>query len=216
METHVEYIAPESGKFPQAIIWIAGVALTLFCGVGIAAFMGWIPNSISGPGDKPAVVQQSSNAVPAVVPKAAHKPVPVHAAPVEPVAHAPAPPIPVVPAKVAAVTTCAECGVIESIREIDAKGKGSGIGAVGGAVLGGLLGNQVGAGRGKDVMTVVGAVGGGLAGNEAEKRIKTSKSYEVTVRFNDGSSRVISEAGLPAWHTGDKVKIVNGAIQSNA
>jgi outer membrane lipoprotein SlyB len=83
-------------------------------------------------------------------------------------------------------------------------------------VLGGLLGNQVGAGRGKDAMTVVGAVGGAVAGNEVEKRVKTSKSYSITVRLNDGSSRVIHAATLPAWHTGDKVKIVNGAIHSNA
>ena len=65
-------------------------------------------------------------------------------------------------------------------------------------------------------MTVVGAVGGGFAGNEVEKRVKSTKSYEVTVRLNDGSSRIISEGALPAWHIGDKVKVLNGAIQSNA
>ena len=116
----------------------------------------------------------------------------------------------------AAVASCAECGVVESVREIDAKGLGTGLGAVGGGVLGGLLGNQVGAGRGKDVMTVVGVVGGAVAGNEVEKRVKATKSYEVTVRLNDGSSRVISEASLPAWRPGDKVKIIDGAIRSNA
>jgi hypothetical protein len=35
-------------------------------------------------------------------------------------------------------------------------------------------------------------------------------------RFDDGSSRVISEANPPTWRAGDKVKVVNGAIQSNA
>jgi outer membrane lipoprotein SlyB len=117
---------------------------------------------------------------------------------------------------VAAASSCAECGVVESVREIDAKGQGSGLGVVGGAVVGGLLGNQVGGGRGKDVMTVVGAVGGAMAGNEVEKRVKATKSYEVTVRLNDGSSRVISEASAPSWRAGDKVKVVNGRIQSNA
>jgi len=65
-------------------------------------------------------------------------------------------------------------------------------------------------------MTAAGAAGGAVAGNEVEKRVKTTKSYEVTVRLNDGSSRVISEASLPAWHIGDRVKVINGAIQSNA
>jgi outer membrane lipoprotein SlyB len=204
METQVNKIEPQSGKFPQAVIWIAGIALTLFCAVGIAAIMGWIPNSMGGASDKVAAVQQSANTVPSAAPKAPM----ATASRSAPVAHT-------APVQVAAVATCAECGVIESVREIDAKGKGSGLGAVGGGVVGGLLGNQVGAGRGKDVMTVVGVVGGALAGNEVEKRVKTTKHYEVTVRLHDGSSRVISEASLPTWRTGDKVKVINGAIQSN-
>lgn len=213
MQTQVDKFEPQSGRFPQAVIWIAGIALTLFCGVGIAAFMGWIPNSMGGAGDQAALERQSANTVPPVVPKArkaaATQPAPVARSAPAPVAHN-------APVPVAAIAACTECGVIESVREVEAKGTGSGLGAVGGAVVGGLLGNQVGAGHGKDAMTVVGAVGGAFAGNEVEKRVKTSKSYEVTVRLNDGSSRVIKEAGVPAWHTGDKVKLVNGAIQSNA
>ncbi len=205
METQVNKIEPQSGKFPQAVIWIAGIALTLFCAVGIAALMGWIPNSMGGLSDKAAVDQQSANTVPPAAPKAQR----AAASPPAAVARS-------APARVAPLATCAECGVIESVREVDATGQGSGLGAVGGAVVGGLLGNQVGAGRGKDVMTVVGAVGGAVAGNEVEKRVKTTKSYSITVRFDDGSSRVISEANAPTWRAGDKVKVINGVIQSNA
>jgi outer membrane lipoprotein SlyB len=82
--------------------------------------------------------------------------------------------------------------------------------------VGGLLGSQVGGGKGQSVMTVVGAVGGGFAGNEVEKRVKSTKSYAITIRMDDGTSRVINEAAAPTWHTGDKVRIVNGAIRSNA
>ena len=39
-----------------------------------------------------------------------------------------------------------------------------------GAVLGGLLGHQVGAGNGKTLATLAGAVGGGYIGNEVAKR----------------------------------------------
>jgi uncharacterized protein YcfJ len=39
-----------------------------------------------------------------------------------------------------------------------------------GAVVGGLLGNQVGGGRGKTIATVAGALGGAYAGNEIAKR----------------------------------------------
>jgi outer membrane lipoprotein SlyB len=204
METQASKLDPNSGKFPQAIVWVAGIALTLFCAVGIAAVMGWIPNSMGGSGDKAAVEQQAANAVQAPAPTA-------RAAASNPAEEAHA-----APARTAAVAACAECGVVESVREVEAKGLGSGLGAVGGGVLGGLLGNQVGGGRGKGAMTVVGVVGGAVAGNEVEKRVKTTRSYEVTVRLNDGSSRVISEAGLPAWRPGDRVRVIDGAIRSNA
>jgi hypothetical protein len=41
-----------------------------------------------------------------------------------------------------------------------------------GAVVGGLLGNQVGAGNGKKLATVAGAIGGGMLGNEIANRNK--------------------------------------------
>ncbi len=211
MDTQVNEIEPQSGRFPQAVIWIAGIALTLFCIVGIAAVMGWIPNSMGGASNKSVVDQQSANTAAPTVPKA-HTAAKPRAAAVARAAPAPIP----APVREAAPVNCAECGVIESVREVDTKGAGSGLGAVGGGVIGGLLGNQVGGGRGKDVMTVVGAVGGAVAGNEVEKRAKATRSYEVTVRLNDGSSRVISEASAPSWRSGDKVKIVNGRIQSNS
>jgi outer membrane lipoprotein SlyB len=106
--------------------------------------------------------------------------------------------------------------VVQSVHEVDVKGEGSGVGVVGGAVAGGVLGHQVGNGDGQTIATVIGAVGGGFAGNEIEKRVKSKKSYEVTVRFDDGSSRVITEVNAPAWRSGDKVKVINGVIQSNA
>jgi hypothetical protein len=80
---------------------------------------------------------------------------------------------------------CTECGVVESTREIDTRSKGSGLGALGGAVLGG--------GRSKDVATVAGAVGGAFAGNQIARQVKSTKSYDITVRLDDGSSRTISE-----------------------
>lgn len=39
-----------------------------------------------------------------------------------------------------------------------------------GAVVGGLLGNQVGGGNGKTLATIAGAIGGGYLGNEIAKR----------------------------------------------
>ncbi|NRR32050.1 glycine zipper 2TM domain-containing protein [Oxalobacteraceae bacterium] len=45
-----------------------------------------------------------------------------------------------------------------------------GIGA--GAVIGGLLGNQVGKGNGRTLATVAGVIGGGMLGNQVQKQVQ--------------------------------------------
>ncbi len=51
---------------------------------------------------------------------------------------------------------------------------------------------------------------------EVERPAKSSRSYEITIRFYDGSRRLIREARAPEWRTGDRVRVVNGVIRSNA
>jgi outer membrane lipoprotein SlyB len=92
--------------------------------------------------------------------------------------------------------------------------EGTGLGVVGGAVVGGVIGHQIGGGRGKDLATVAGAVGGAVAGNEIEKRAKSTKSYAITIRLDDGSSRVINETNPPTWRPGDRVEVADGTIRS--
>ena len=107
---------------------------------------------------------------------------------------------------------CRDCGVVESVREVRQEGEGSGLGAIGGAVVGGLIGNQVGGGRGKTVGAVVGAVGGAYGGNEAEKALRAKKRYDITVRFDDGNTRVFSDSNPPPLQRGDRVRMMNGQL----
>ena len=120
------------------------------------------------------------------------------------------------PVQVARAAVCSNCGTIESIHAVQqqAPSNGVGIGAVAGAVLGGILGNQVGGGNGRKLATVAGAVGGGFAGNEVENRTRTTTSYEIRVRMEDGSSRSFSDSGQSGWRSGDRVKVVNGSLTS--
>jgi len=69
---------------------------------------------------------------------------------------------------------------------------------VGGAVVGGLVGSQIGGGSGKNVATVLGAVGGGVAGNEVEKRARATTVYQVRVRMDDGTLRTVTHDTAPA------------------
>ena len=54
------------------------------------------------------------------------------------------------------------------------------IGTVGGALLGGILGHQVGDGRGKDVATVAGAAAGAFGGRMAQQQVQGGKTQTST------------------------------------
>jgi len=117
------------------------------------------------------------------------------------------------PAK-AVAPVCKDCGVIESIMEVKKPGEGTGLGAVAGGVLGGLLGNQVGGGKGRTAMAVLGAAGGAYAGHQVEKNARSNMEYQITVRFDDGTTQRFTEANPPAWRQGDRVKVSDGILRS--
>ncbi len=110
---------------------------------------------------------------------------------------------------------CHSCGTVESIREIEKPGEGSGLGMAGGAIGGAVVGKQFGNGRGRDALTILGAIGGGYAGHQVEKNMRTTKSYEVQVRMEDGSLRALPSATAPSWRAGDRVKVEGGSISAN-
>lgn len=115
----------------------------------------------------------------------------------------------------AAVHPCGNCGTVISTHTYQkAAAHGSGVGIAAGAVVGGLLGNHVGGGNGRSLATVAGAVGGGYAGNEIEKRSRTSTVTAVRVRMSNGSVRTFTEAGNSRRHSGQHVKLVNGALRA--
>lgn len=114
--------------------------------------------------------------------------------------------------KAAAPPVCKRCGTVVAVNTIVEKGKGTGLGAVGGAVVGGVAGHQVGGGSGKDVATAVGVIGGAFAGNEAEKSIRKTKRYEVSVRMENGSQQTFNYKTPPSFAAGDAVKVESGAL----
>jgi outer membrane lipoprotein SlyB len=112
----------------------------------------------------------------------------------------------------APVPVCANCGAVEAINAIEHKGDGSYLGMIAGGVAGALLGNQVGDGSGRRIATVVGGAGGAFAGNEIEKRMKTTRHYEVVVRLDNGGSQMVSYPAEPALKVGTRVRVENGTL----
>lgn len=208
------------------LIIAAAVAVLLFCAVGVAAMMGWLPSSKSSsePVGSLTASDQLAGAPAAAVPLQAMAPQPSNIdVPRQPLAQAPAPvqvaqrdpqPAYAEPAPVQQRHSCSNCGVVESVRVVTHRAEGSGVGAAGGAVVGGLLGHQVGGGRGRDVATVLGAIGGAVAGNQIEGNVKATQSYNVTVRLEDGSTRTVHQSSN-RWSSGDRVRIVNNDLRAN-
>ncbi|OEZ51422.1 hypothetical protein JAB1_05180 [Janthinobacterium sp. MP5059B] len=213
-------------KSLHPLVLAAAVAVLLFCGVGTAALMGWLPSS---QGDSQPLAASTSaeqmtnlqaNQPPANLQPASAQPLaalppqqqqqqqqqpvrqPQPQQPQQQYAAAPAPQV------------CANCGVIEAIHEVNTRAEGSGVGAAGGAVVGGLLGNQVGGGHGKQLATVLGAVGGAVAGNQIEGSVRATRSYNIVVRLDNGKTRTVHQSAAPNWRQGDRVRVVNGGLRA--
>lgn len=107
---------------------------------------------------------------------------------------------------------CSTCGTVVGVSEVRQEGHGTGIGAVGGAVAGGLVGNQFGGGGGRTAMTVLGALGGGFAGNSVEKHIRSTTSYSVRVHMESGKTRYFTYHEAPPFQQGQRVRIENGTL----
>ncbi|TCV90417.1 glycine zipper 2TM domain-containing protein [Sulfurirhabdus autotrophica] len=227
------------------IMIIAAIAVILFSAVGIGAIMGWIPGSASKTQEQstqPLVTAEQTAKIetadtktvtpvpeeqkpePATPPKAETKAEVTKPASqthrekqTKKVTHQNV-------AKQTSVSTnsvpaptniCSNCGVIESVNVIEQAGEGTGLGAVAGGVAGALLGTQIGQGRGTTAATIAGAAGGAFAGHQVEKAVKKTKHFEISVRMEDGSYRTFNQPNDSGLMSGDKVKVVDGAIVRN-
>lgn len=121
------------------------------------------------------------------------------------------PQTPAAPANGAAL--CSSCGTVQSVRQETRKGKGGAAGIVGGAVVGGLLGNQIGKGTGRTVATVGGAAAGGYVGNEVQKQVTSKKVWVTRVRMKDGSIRTFEQQAQPTWAAGSVVKATGQTLR---
>lgn len=117
------------------------------------------------------------------------------------------------PQAAAAPPPCRECGTVTGIREIE-KPRKYGAGTAAGAVIGGVLGYAAGGPHHRGAGTVVGAAGGAVAGNVIENRAGANNTFEIGVRFDDGSTRVFQQDSHPGWTQGSRVKVVNGSLTS--
>jgi len=192
------------------LLTVAAVSLTVLSAVGIAALTGVLPHSrgSSEPVVAPEVQKPIEHAVTMPAPVAKPKPRPVarHAAPVAPIAQAPA----IESVKPAPLPGA--MGVVDSVKEVEQKGENPIAGPIIGGIAGAVLGHQFGEGRGKTVAAAVGAGAGVLGGKVVEQKVRATKHWETTVRLDDGSTQTIKSDAQPAFHAGERVRVVDGLL----
>ncbi|PYE14461.1 outer membrane lipoprotein SlyB [Paraburkholderia silvatlantica] len=106
-------------------------------------------------------------------------------------------------------------GEVVAVNTVQEPEPTTGLGAVGGAVAGGLLGNQIGGGRGRVLATIAGAVGGGLAGNGIEHAVRKATNYQVQVRMQDGSYRNFNYSSQPPVQVGERVHVSGDSLSAS-
>jgi outer membrane lipoprotein SlyB len=102
-------------------------------------------------------------------------------------------------------------GTISALRQvqIQADSRAGGlIGTGGGAVIGGLLGNQVGGGSGRRLATAAGAIGGAVAGSAIEDRANLINAWEIEVRQDNGQNIVVVQKADQPFQVGQRVRIL--------
>lgn len=231
MNTNLTSSNPQRSRI-HPLVAGAAVAVILASATGIAAMTGLLPTSHAV--TEPALPATTAAQV-ASAPLAAPQPVPVQqtaqqTAPARPpVHHTHRPSTTNAPAyennqgyqatyndpapRPAAADPYA--GEVVAINTVQSPEPTTGLGALGGAVAGGLVGNQIGGGRGKILTTIAGAVGGGLAGNGIEHAVRKQTTYEVQVRMQDGSYRNFSYQTQPAVQVGERVHVSGDSLSAS-
>ncbi|WP_298829590.1 glycine zipper 2TM domain-containing protein [uncultured Piscinibacter sp.] len=105
-------------------------------------------------------------------------------------------------------------GTVIAIEAANGPTHTTGGGAVLGAVIGAVVGNQVGSGTGRAAATGVGAVGGALIGNTLEKRRQDDDDfYRIRVRFNHGGVGEFNYRTIGDLRVGDRVRAEAGQLE---
>lgn len=169
---------------------IAAICVILASLVGIGAVTGLIPSAFSGRSEAPV-----AGPSPASVATPERSPQPRNDGRL---------------AAAVAGPQCRQCGVIETVRQVQIKAHGGGLGVVAGG--GSIVSSQFGRGSGRSALNTVDAPWGGYASPEADKKVTVATGHRVVVRMEDGSTRTVFQSATPAFGVGDKVRVVNGTL----
>lgn len=108
-------------------------------------------------------------------------------------------------------TQTVRSGTITNIRTVNVEGTDSGVGTIGGAAVGGVIGSRIDGGHGAWALLggIVGALAGGVAGTKAEEVVTRKNMLELTIREDSGRTVVVvQEPGNESFNVGDHVELL--------
>ncbi|HLT99667.1 MAG TPA: glycine zipper 2TM domain-containing protein [Burkholderiaceae bacterium] len=102
-------------------------------------------------------------------------------------------------------------GTVEAVRNVVIQNdRTSGGGTLAGAALGGVAGSAIGGGRGQILATIGGGLLGAMAGDKVEHQMGKASGLEITVRLDNGETRVIAQEADVPFSVGQRVRVVSG------
>lgn len=103
-------------------------------------------------------------------------------------------------------------GTVTAVRPITIQKEGtSGAGMVAGGAVGGVAGSSVGGGTGRTLAIIGGALLGAVAGNAVEEQVGKKDGLEITIRLDNGETRVIAQEADVPFSVGQRVQVISGA-----
>ena len=119
-----------------------------------------------------------------------------------------------------------EDATVLSTRPVKIDGTQSGLGAVGGAVVGGIAGSNVGGPRGSGIVGIAGAIAGGVIGNAIERDTTRQDGVEILLQMKDGTRRSVVQGGGGEMFsagdaaivvtTGDRVRVLHAPLAATS
>ena len=77
-----------------------------------------------------------------------------------------------------------------------------------GAIIGGVLGHQIGGGHGRDLATVAGAVAGGAIGNNVDNNgTRRLSGFDMTIRLDNGQTLRTTQPADQVFTSGTRVRV---------
>lgn len=103
-----------------------------------------------------------------------------------------------------------EYGRVEAVSPVVIEGTQSGVGQLPGAIVGGIAGSAVGEGKGQEIFTVLGALGGAVLGSTIEENVTRAQGLELTLKMDSGKTlSIVQEVErVDAFQVGQRVRVL--------